>query len=99
MTSLKFIGMVDVNDTNKNFSFDEGCIGVDRKGQLHCFTNGRFVLMCFGPKPELAIDYLYNHKEEFTSFKDIFEFVYSYSVGQHPDQVRDMMRNIENVYE
>ena len=95
MKSCKFIGLIEDIHNPINSSYDEGNIAVDKTGKLHCFTDGRFVEICFGPRPDLAIDYLYNHKEEFKSFKNIFDFVYSYSVGEHPDQVRDMMRSME----
>lgn len=102
MKSLKFVGVLEdpSNIEYNSFHYDEGCVAVDKTGQLHCYVDGRFVPMCNeGPRPDKAIDYLYNHKKEFTSFKDILEFVYSYSIGQHQDQIRDMMRSMEIVYD
>ena len=96
MTSLKFIGLIDVDNANNSSSFCEGNIGVDKTGQLHCFVDGRFIPIHDNqPRPEKAIDYLYNHKKEFTSFKDILDFVYSYSIGQHPDISMDTLRSME----
>ena len=45
-----------------------------------------------GPRPEDAINYLFNHKEEFFSFKDIIDFVYSYSHGLYTDYINDVIR-------
>lgn len=95
MKSLKFVGVLEdpSNIEYNSFHYDEGCVAVDKTGQLHCYIDGRFVPMCNeGPRPDKAIDYLYNHKKEFTSFKDILEFVYSYSHGLHTAYTDDVLR-------
>lgn len=85
---IKYIGLIDIED-NSNFSYDEGDIGTDKNGQNYLYTNGKFAPMIpEGPRPEDAINYLFNHKEEFFSFKDIIDFVYSYSHGLHTAYIK-----------
>lgn len=98
MKSLKFVGVLeDPNDIEYNsLHYDECCVAVDKTGQLHCYVDGNFIPVCdAGSRPDKAIDYLYNHKGEFTSFKDILDFVYSYSIGQHPDIGMDTLRSMK----
>ena len=64
MSTFNFAGVVeDLNNIENNSScyYSKGDIVVDKKGQLHCFIDGYFAPVYFGPRPDHVIDYLYNH--------------------------------------